>query len=45
MKKSFEIDDEGLKSLAEFQAREGVKGVLAVGTTGESPTLSWNEHK
>ena len=45
MKKSFEIDDECLKSLAEFQAREGVKGVLAVGTTGESPTLNWNEHK
>ena len=27
-----------------FQISEGVSGVLAVGTTGESPTLSWEEH-
>jgi 4-hydroxy-tetrahydrodipicolinate synthase len=45
MKKNSEIDSEGLKSLVEFQVLEGVKGVLAVGTTGESPTLDWDEHK
>jgi 4-hydroxy-tetrahydrodipicolinate synthase len=39
-----EVDYEGLRSLVEFQIREGVSGILAVGTTGESPTLDWNEH-
>jgi len=39
-----EVDYEGLQKLVEFQVREGVDGILAVGTTGESPTLDWNEH-
>ncbi|MEM2099479.1 MAG: 4-hydroxy-tetrahydrodipicolinate synthase [Candidatus Bathyarchaeia archaeon] len=39
-----EVDYEGLRSLVEFQIKEGVSGLLAVGTTGESPTLDWNEH-
>ncbi|MCD6504819.1 4-hydroxy-tetrahydrodipicolinate synthase [Candidatus Bathyarchaeota archaeon] len=39
-----EIDLEGLKRLIEFQVEQGVSGVLAVGTTGESPTLTWEEH-
>ncbi|MCW4007979.1 MAG: 4-hydroxy-tetrahydrodipicolinate synthase [Candidatus Bathyarchaeota archaeon] len=39
-----EVDYEGLRSLVEFQVKEGVSGILAVGTTGESPTLDWNEH-
>ena len=39
-----EVDYEGLSSLVEFQVKEGVNGILAVGTTGESPTLDWNEH-
>lgn len=39
-----EVDYEGLRSLVEFQIKAGVSGVLAVGTTGESPTLDWNEH-
>jgi 4-hydroxy-tetrahydrodipicolinate synthase len=38
------VDYEGLRRLVEFQIREGVSGILAVGTTGESPTLDWNEH-
>lgn len=41
---TFEVDYEGLSNLVEFQVREGVSGILAVGTTGESPTLDWNEH-
>lgn len=45
MKKNLEMDSEGLKNLVEFQVREGIKGVLAVGTTGESPTLNWDEHE
>ena len=44
MTKNREIDYEGLNKLVEFQIEEGVKGNLAVGTTGESPTLDWNEH-
>lgn len=44
MSKLHEVDYEGLQSLVEFQVREGINGLLAVGTTGESPTLDWNEH-
>jgi 4-hydroxy-tetrahydrodipicolinate synthase len=44
MKKSLAVDYEGLKRLVEFQLSEGAGGMLAVGTTGESPTLSWEEH-
>jgi len=39
-----QVDYEGLRRLVEFQIKEGVSGILAVGTTGESPTLDWNEH-
>ena len=42
--KDHEIDLEGLKRLVEFQIAGGVNGILAVGTTGESPTLTWEEH-
>ena len=38
------VDYEGLQSLVEFQTKNGVKGLLAVGTTGESPTLDWSDH-
>lgn len=38
------IDYEGLEKLVEFQIHSGVSGILAVGTTGESPTLVWEEH-
>jgi 4-hydroxy-tetrahydrodipicolinate synthase len=44
MTKNREVDYDGLRKLVEFQIREGVQGNLAVGTTGESPTLDWNEH-
>jgi 4-hydroxy-tetrahydrodipicolinate synthase len=44
MTKIREVDYEGLRSLVEFQVKAGVSGILAVGTTGESPTLDWNEH-
>jgi 4-hydroxy-tetrahydrodipicolinate synthase len=39
-----EVDYEGLQRLVEFQIRGGASGILACGTTGESPTLDWNEH-
>jgi len=38
------IDYEGLRSLLGFQVRCGANGVVVVGTTGESPTLSWSDH-
>jgi 4-hydroxy-tetrahydrodipicolinate synthase len=44
LKKSGKVDYEGVKSLVDFQVKEGISGILAVGTTGESPTLTWNEH-
>jgi 4-hydroxy-tetrahydrodipicolinate synthase len=39
-----QVDYEGLRRLVEFQISENISGILAVGTTGESPTLDWNEH-
>jgi len=42
--KDYKVDYEGLRSLVEFQVEEGISGILAVGTTGESPTLDWEEH-
>jgi len=38
------VDYEGLGKLADFQIKNGITGILAVGTTGESPVLSWEEH-
>lgn len=38
------LDYDGLMQLISFQIENKVDGILAVGTTGESPTLSWNEH-
>lgn len=39
-----EVDWEGLEQLVAFQISGGVSGIVAVGTTGESPTLTWEEH-
>ena len=38
------VDYQGLEKLADFQIQNGITGILAVGTTGESPVLSWDEH-
>ncbi len=38
------IDPAGLEQLIEFQIANNIQGILAVGTTGESPTLLWEEH-
>jgi len=38
------VDYEGLGKLSDFQITNGITGILAVGTTGESPVLSWDEH-
>jgi 4-hydroxy-tetrahydrodipicolinate synthase len=42
--KDNEVDLEGLEKIVDFQIANGVSGILAVGTTGESPTLTWEEH-
>jgi 4-hydroxy-tetrahydrodipicolinate synthase len=38
------VDYNGLEKLADFQIQNGITGILAVGTTGESPVLTWDEH-
>lgn len=38
------VDVGGLEKLVEFQIENGIDGILAVGTTGESPVLTWEEH-
>jgi 4-hydroxy-tetrahydrodipicolinate synthase len=38
------VDYEGLEKLVAFQIQNGITGILAVGTTGESPVLNWEEH-
>ena len=38
------VDIEGIHKLVSYQVQSGITGVLAVGTTGESPALSWEEH-
>lgn len=39
-----DVDFTGLEKLADFQIENGISGIVAVGTTGESPTLVWDEH-
>ena len=39
------IDEKSYRSLIDFQISEGIHGLVPVGTTGESPTLSHEEHK
>ena len=40
-----EIDFETLDEIIEFQLNNGIDAIVPVGTTGESPTLSHEEHK
>jgi 4-hydroxy-tetrahydrodipicolinate synthase len=39
------IDFETLEELVDFQLENGIDGIVPVGTTGECPTLSHEEHK
>lgn len=43
--KDDEVDKEGLRRLVEFMIEGGVAGIVPCGTTGESATLSHEEHK
>ena len=38
------VDYDALEKLVEFQIQNGISGIVAVGTTGESPVLTWDEH-
>ncbi len=38
------LDEECLKKLIDFNIENGVSGIVPCGTTGESPTLSHDEH-
>ncbi len=39
------LDEQGLVDLIEFQIENGTHGIVPVGTTGESATLDFEEHK
>ncbi len=39
-----ELDKDGLEQLINFQIENNITGILATGTTGESPTFKWKEH-
>lgn len=43
--KNGELDLETLKKLVDWHVAEGSTGIVPVGTTGESPTLSHEEHE
>ncbi|MFH0953170.1 MAG: 4-hydroxy-tetrahydrodipicolinate synthase [Verrucomicrobiota bacterium] len=39
------VDFAKLRDLIEFQVKNGIDGIVPVGTTGESPTLDYEEHE
>src|SRR5713101_677106 len=39
------LDYERFKSLIDFHIEQGTDGIVVVGTTGESPTVDFDEHK
>ncbi|MBD3679089.1 MAG: 4-hydroxy-tetrahydrodipicolinate synthase [Rhodobacteraceae bacterium] len=43
--KNGEVDFDALKALVEWHVEQGTHGLAPVGTTGESPTLSHEEHE
>lgn len=44
MDQDFRINLDGLRQNIDFQIANGVDGLVPMGTTGQSPTLSWVEH-
>ena len=38
------LDEKALKALVEFQIKNKIDGIVPCGTTGESPTLDYEEH-
>ena len=42
--KDGKVDEKSLGNLIEFQIKNGINGLVPCGTTGESATLSYEEH-
>lgn len=38
------LNTDAYRRLVSFQVDQGISGIVPVGTTGESPTLNWDEH-
>ena len=43
--KNGDIDKSSFEKIIKWHIRNGTKGIIPCGTTGESPTLSHDEHK
>jgi 4-hydroxy-tetrahydrodipicolinate synthase len=43
-RKDGSLDEKALRRLVDFQIKGGVEALIPVGTTGESPTLTYKEH-
>jgi len=43
--KNGSVDEKAFREIVDWQISEGTNGLVPVGTTGESPTLSHDEHK
>ena len=43
--KNGKVDEKAYQKFVDWQIKEGTNGLVPVGTTGESPTLSHDEHK
>ena len=43
--KNGSLDEKAYRDIVDWQIQEGTNGLVPVGTTGESPTLSHEEHK
>ena len=43
--KNGQLDEEALRRFVDWQIAEGTHGLVPTGTTGESPTLNFDEHK
>jgi 4-hydroxy-tetrahydrodipicolinate synthase len=43
--KNGSVDEKAFRDIVDWQIAEGTSGLVPVGTTGESPTLSHDEHK
>src|SRR6266446_10004666 len=39
------LDYERFKTLIDYHVEQGTDGIVVVGTTGESPTVDFDEHK
>jgi 4-hydroxy-tetrahydrodipicolinate synthase len=45
MKANGDVDYDGFRTLIDFQIREGINGIVPLGTTGETPTLEEDEEE